>query len=143
VTLVELYDSGGAMFPRLINVSARNFVGTGDDILIAGFNVSGAVAKTLLIRAVGPSLQALFGLTDALTDPKLEIYNSAGAKLVENDNWSAVLAPIATSVGGFPLVNGSRDAALLVSLPPGSYTAQVAGVAGGTGEALVEVYEVP
>ncbi len=143
VTLVELYDSGGAMFPRLINVSARNFVGTGDDILIAGFNVSGTVAKTLLIRAVGPSLQALFGLTDALTDPKLEIYNSAGAKLVENDNWSAALAPIATSVGGFALVNGSRDAALLVSLSPGSYTAQVAGVANGTGEALVEVYEVP
>jgi hypothetical protein len=142
VVLVELYDSGAGMNPRLVNVSARNFVGVSDDIMIAGFVVDGAVAKTLLIRAVGPTLQSTFGLSGTLTDPKLEIYRGE-TKLTENDNWTASLADTARAVGAFALVNGSRDAALLVTLPPGSYTAQVSGIASGTGEALVEVYEVP
>ncbi len=142
VVLVELYDSGSGMTQRLVNVSARNLVGTGDNIMIAGFVVDGTVGKTLLIRAVGPTL-ASFGVGGTLADPKLEIFNSANAKIVENDNWSNTLASTASSVGAFPLVAGSRDAALLVTLPPGAYSAQVAGINNGTGEALVEVYEVP
>ncbi len=142
VVLVELYDSGNGTTQRLINVSARNLVGTGDNIMIAGFVVDGTVGKTLLIRAVGPTL-ASFGVGGTLADPKLEIYNSSTVKVVENDNWSATLAATATSVGAFALVPGSRDAALLVTLPPGAYSAQISGIANGTGEALVEVYEVP
>jgi hypothetical protein len=142
VVLVELYDSGAGMAVRLVNVSARNFVGTGDNILIAGFVVDGTVGKTLLIRAVGPTL-ASFGVDGTLADPRLEILNGSAAKVVENDNWSATLAPTAASVGAFPLVTNSRDAAVLVTLPPGAYSAQISGIGGGTGEALVEVYEVP
>lgn len=142
VVLVELYDSGTGTTQRLVNVSARNLVGTGDNIMIAGFVVDGTVGKTLLIRAVGPTL-ASFGVGGTLADPKLEIYNSSTVKVVENDNWSATLAATASAVGAFPLVAGSRDAALLVTLPPGAYSAQIAGIANGTGEALVEVYEVP
>lgn len=142
VVLVELYDSGPGMAVRLVNVSARNLVGTGDNILIAGFVVDGSVGKTLLIRAVGPTLGS-FGVPGTLVDPKLEIFNAATQKVVENDNWSPTLASLATSVGAFPLLTGSRDAALLITLPPGAYSAQVSGVGGGTGEALVEVYEVP
>lgn len=142
VVLVELYDSGTGTAQRLINVSARNLVGTGDDIMIAGFVVDGTVGKTLLIRAVGPTL-ASFGVGGTLADPKLEIYNSSTVKIVENDNWSPTLAATASAVGAFPLLAGSRDAALLVTLPPGAYSAQIAGVANATGEALVEVYEVP
>ena len=142
VVLVELYDSGIGMAVRLVNVSARNFVGTGDNILIAGFVVDGTVGKTLLIRAVGPTL-ASFGVDGTLADPRLEILNSAAAKVVENDNWSGTLAPTAAAVGAFPLVPNSRDAAVLVTLPPGAYSAQISGIGGGTGEALVEVYEVP
>ncbi len=142
VVLVELYDSGTGTAVRLVNVSARNLVGTGDNILITGFVVDGSVAKTLLIRAVGPTL-AGFGVPGTLVDPKLEIYNASGTKIVENDNWSATLATTAASVGAFALEAGSRDAALLVTLPPGAYSAQVSGIANGTGEALVEVYEVP
>ncbi len=142
VVLVELYDSGSGTTVRLVNVSARNQVGTGDNILIAGFVVDGTVAKTLLIRAVGPTLAA-FGVGGTLVDPKLEIYDSASVKLVENDNWSPSLASTAAAVGAFALVPDSRDAALLVTLPPGSYSAQISGIANGTGEALVEVYEVP
>ena len=144
VVLCELYDSGTGTTQRLINVSARNLVGTGDNILIAGFVVdgTGGVGRTLLIRAVGPTL-AGFGVSGALVDPKLEIYSSSAVKLVENDNWSATLAATAGGVGAFPLATGSADAALLVTLPPGAYSAQVSGIANGTGEALVEVYEVP
>ena len=67
---------------------------------------------------------------------------TGGNKIAENDNWTADLAATFTAVGAFELAAGSRDAALLTSLPPGSYTAQVSGVGGGTGEALVEIYEV-
>jgi hypothetical protein len=142
VVLVEAYDTGSGNTPRMVNVSARNRVGTGDDILIAGFNVAGTGTKSLLIRAVGPKLAA-FNVTGFLADPKLEIYSGAGVKLSENDNWSASLAPSFDTVGAFQLDTGSRDAALLTSLAPGSYTVQVSGVNGGTGEALIEIYEVP
>jgi hypothetical protein len=141
VILVEAYDTGAPTAARLVNVSARNRVGTGDDILIAGFNISGTGPKALLIRAIGPRLGA-FGVTGLLTDPKLEIYDRTGAKVAENDNWANSLAATFASVGAFALESGSRDAALLTSLPPGTYTAQVSGANGGTGEALIEIYEV-
>ena len=97
--------------------------------------------KPLLVRGIGPTLTD-FGVGGALADPKLELYDARPVKLFENDNWNAGLAATFQSVGAFPLETGSRDAALLTTLPPGSYTAQVSGVAGGTGEALVEIYEI-
>ena len=143
VVLVEAYDTGAPSAARLVNVSARNRVGTGDDILIAGFNISGTGGpKPLLIRAVGPGLAAL-GVQGTLADPKLEIFDSSTAKVAENDTWNASLTPVFTSVGAFGLPSGSRDAALVVSLSPGSYTAQVSGVGGLTGDAIIEVYELP
>lgn len=141
VALVEVYDAVASFTPRLSNVSARNFVGTGGNVLIAGFTVDGPVAKTLLIRGIGPRLTG-FGVGGVLADPKLELYSGA-TKLAENDNWSAGLAPTFASVGAFPLDAGSKDSALLITLPPGGYTAQISGADGGTGEALVEIYEVP
>lgn len=149
VVLAELYDvtpgaTFGAATPRLINVSARALSGTGADVLIAGFVVAGPGEKKVLIRAIGPTL-TVFGVTGVLADPKLELFNSATAKIQENDNWggAAALSAAFTSVGAFGLDGASRDAALLATLPPGSYTAQVSGVGGGTGVALVEVYDVP
>lgn len=142
VVLVEAYDTGAASAARMVNVSARNRVGSGDDILIAGFNISGPASKQLLIRAVGPKLAA-FGVLDILIDPKLEIYDGGGSKVMESDNWNAPLATTFAAVGAFPLDVGSRDAALVIALPPGSYTAQVRGADGGTGEALIEIYELP
>lgn len=140
VVLVELYDAGAGNSPRLANVSARNYVGTGGDLLIAGFVVDGAGPKTVLIRAVGPTLAA-FGVQGALADPKLQIFQ--GERLVaENDDWSPSLATAFGRVGAFSLVAGSFDAALTLTLQPGAYTAQITGVNGGTGEALVEIYEL-
>lgn len=142
VVLVEAYDLGTGSPARLTNVSARNQVGTGDNILIAGFNISGTGEKRLLIRGIGPKL-GTFGVTGFLVDPRLEIYNGSGVKITENDNWTADLAPTFASVAAFALDANSRDAALVTTLPPGSYTVQVSGVGGGTGEGLIEIYELP
>ena len=143
VALVELYDTGSGNSPRLVNVSARNLVGTGDNILIVGFFIEGTGPKNLLIRAVGPRLADL-GVTGALADPRFEVFRAGSATAVAgNDNWDAALAPTFPAVGAFPLLAGSRDAALVTALAPGSYTVQVSGTGGATGEALVEIYEVP
>ena len=139
--LVEGYDAGTGDTPRFTNLSARNKVGTGANILIAGFTLDGEGARNLLIRAVGPKLSE-FGVTGVLTDPKLEIY-SGSTKIAENDNWSATLAATSASVGAFALTAGSKDAAITVSLPKGGYTVQVSGADGGVGEAIVEIYELP
>jgi hypothetical protein len=143
VALVELYDTGSGISPRLVNVSARNQVGTGDNILIFGFFVDGTGTKNLLIRAVGPRLADL-GVTGVLADPRFEVFRAGTtAAVANNDNWDASLATTFNAVGAFALTAGSRDAALVTALAPGSYTVQVSGVNNGTGEALVEIYEVP
>jgi hypothetical protein len=138
--LVEVYDAGRGMTQRLTNISARNRVGSGADVLIAGFTISGRAAKTVLIRAIGPSL-GQFGVPAVLDDPKLEVY-AGSTRLAENDSWSPSLSPLFARVGAFGLPEGSRDAATVLSLPPGGYTVQVSGVAGAVGEALIEVFEV-
>jgi len=140
--IVEVYDTGAGLSPRLTNLSALNFVGTGSDQLIAGFTVSGTGTKNVLIRAAGPSL-AGFGVPSTLVDPKLELYNSSQTKIAENDTYSASLPAVFASVGAFAFVSGAKDAALMLSLPPGGYTVVVSGADGGTGNAIVEVYELP
>jgi hypothetical protein len=143
VALVELYDIGSGISPRLVNVSARNQVGTGDNILIFGFFVDGTGTKNLLIRAIGPRLADL-GVTGVLADPRFDVFRAGtAAAIAGNDNWADALAPTFAAVGAFGLTPGSRDAALVTALTPGSYTVQVSGVGGVTGEALVEIYEVP
>jgi hypothetical protein len=145
VALAEIYDATqqpGPFYPgapRLTNVSARSQAGRDAEQLIAGFTL-GRASKTVLIRAVGPGLTQ-FGVTGQLADPKLELY-SGSTLLATNDNWeeSAGLTDMFTRVGAFPLAPGSRDAAMVITLKPGGYTAQVSGVANTTGVALVEVY---
>jgi alkaline phosphatase len=132
---------------RLVNVSTRGFVGTGPQALICGFVIDGTQPRTLLIRAVGPAL-AYWGLGGLLADPVLWVVNSTGNVVFTNDNWETntnlvALRGATDLVGSWALPAGSKDAATLVTLPPGSYTVQVAGVGGTTGLALVEVYETP
>jgi hypothetical protein len=153
IALAEVYDatpSGDFLIstPRLTNVSALTHVGGDGDVLIAGFSITGATSKTVLVRAIGPTLTA-FGVGDLLANPKLELFaGGSTTALSANDDWgsaanNAQVAAAAASVGAFPLALESRDAVLLVTLPPGSYTAQITGVNNTTGTALVEVYEVP
>jgi hypothetical protein len=149
VSLVEVYDatpSGTytATTPRLINISARVPVGTGGNILIAGFVIGGSTSRTVLIRASGPALVP-FGVPGTLPDPQLQIFSN-GNVLGTNNGWggNSQVAGAAASVGAFPWSSpSSTDSAILVTLPPGGYTAQVSGASGDTGVALVEVYEVP
>lgn len=146
IALVELYDGDTSLPSRLVNVSARCLVGTGGNILIAGFFVLGNTAKTVVIRAVGPTLAA-FGVSEVLADPQLVLFRGVDV-LATNDDWfrnngAQTLPPVFAAVGAFPLAPQSRDAALVATLPPGQYTAQISGAEGATGVALVEVYEVP
>ena len=140
--IVEAYDAGAGNDARFTSIAARNFVGTGGDLLIAGLTIDGTGSKNLLIRAAGPSLGAL-GVPGTLADPKLEIFKADGGKVAENDNFSGAVDTLARTLGGFGFVPGARDAAILVSLPAGGYTVQVSGLNNGTGEAIIEVYEVP
>jgi hypothetical protein len=146
IALVELYDTAPNLLPKLTNVSTRAPVGTGGNILIAGFTVTGPLTKTVLIRAIGPTL-ATFQVTGVLADPQLAVYRGGSTVLASNDNWGGVAAAALSAafdqVGAFALPTASRDAATLVTLPAGSYTVQVSGVGGGTGIALLEIYEVP
>ncbi len=143
IALAELYDTAPADGARLANLSARSQVGTSSDLLIAGFVISGNLPKKVLIRGLGPSLTGL-GVGGALGDPLLALYQGT-VKLAENNDWSNAnaLTTTFTQVGAFPLTPGTRDAAILVTLVPGTYTAQVSGMNDTTGVALVEVYEVP
>jgi hypothetical protein len=132
----------------LVSVSARAVVGTGASNLIAGFSVGGPAndgsLKRLLVRGVGPSLATL-GVTGFVADPAVQVYNLAtGAVVAQNDNWSgdATVAGVTTQVGEFPLAGpASRDAALVTSLAPGTYTANLSGGTNGTDIALIEVYD--
>ncbi|MDO8539627.1 MAG: FG-GAP-like repeat-containing protein [Opitutaceae bacterium] len=146
LALVEVYDTGTGNTPRLTNVSARTQVGTGGDVLIVGFVVSGNVPKKLLIRAVGPTL-GVFGVGGTLVDPVLELRPLGSTNIVAtNDDWrgTAALKTAFTSVGAFAFaVDASKDAAIAIELPPGAYTATVTGKNNTTGVALIEVYDLP
>jgi len=133
---------------RLVNLSSRARAGTGDNALIAGFVVGSGSEKRVLIRAAGPSL-GMFNLTGTLANPRLEVFDSQGIKVAENDDWGTFSGgPVATvsdfaAAGAFGFSGpGSADAAVMATLAPGGYTVKVTGEGDGTGIALVEVYDV-
>jgi len=132
--------------PRLSNISTRGQVGTGPDIMIAGLVVGPGDPDTVLIRAVGPSLSQIVpqGAPGLLEAPVLSVFNSSGTLIQSNQGWGSgnATATVMSSVGAFPLIPGSTDSALVVTLPAGAYTAQVSGAGASTGLALLEVYEV-
>jgi hypothetical protein len=146
IMLFELYEGGGADL-RLVNISARGDIGTGENIMIPGFTLVGTGARTLLIRAVGPSLEGQGVASGWLEDPELTIYQGT-APILTIDDWGEVpdvttLVATSETLGAFALDDDSTDAAVLAVLMPGIYTALARGADGGTGNVLVEVYEVP
>lgn len=167
VALAELYDTSpdsslpfrgmaptdlGTTPPvvsRLTNLSARAFSGQLSGQLIAGFTISGNTSRTVLLRGLGPSLRR-FGVIDALGNPRIELRQTggtAGGRLIaSNESWRDAstmeyfLAQVFSVVGAFfPEVN---EACLLATLPPGSYTVHVIGEDGGSGVALVELFDL-
>ena len=125
---------------RLANISTRAGTGPGDSTLIAGFVITGASAKKVLIRGIGPSLSA-FGLGGLLPNPKITLYDGDRRVIATNDDFDRATTPngLASGVSGFPLSNPT-DAALVATLVPGNYTVQVTDSAARSGVALVEVY---
>ena len=125
---------------RLANLAIRAEAAA-EAPLIVGFNVGGGAEKTVLIRAVGPTLEQ-FGVSAPLADPRLELFAAGGRRIGANDDHAATDAPVFSAVGAFALAAGSKDAAIVARLGSGSYTAHVTGPVGARGTALVEVYEV-
>jgi hypothetical protein len=131
VGLVEVYDLGPAA-SQLANISTRAFVGTGANVMIGGFILGGGANSHIAILGVGPSL-ASSGVSGVLTDPTLELHDSSGALLASNDNCGAASI--------HPL--DPAEACIEMSLPPGLFTAILAGKNGGTGIGLLEIYNLP
>ena len=140
--LVEVYDlDPPTADTALANISTRGLVQTGDDVMIAGFIISGGGSNAqLLLRGIGPSLTD-FGVTNALADPVLELHNSDGDLISSNDSWKSNQQDDIEATGLPPTKDA--EAAILATLPAGAYTAIEKGKDGGTGIGLVEVYYIP
>jgi hypothetical protein len=145
IGLVEIYDADAAPpAARLVNISVRANVGTGANVLIGGFVIGGSTDETVLIRGVGPGLTYNSGLAGTLAQPVLNVYDNNRNLLYSNTVWGgdATLNTAAKIVCAFALQPTSQDSVVLVTLPPGAYTAEVSGVNGGTGIAMAEIYEL-
>jgi kumamolisin len=134
----------------LSSISARAYVGTGGDVLIGGFFISGDTSATVLIQAIGPALEASpYNVVGALQQPVLTLHQSQGGKdvvLYSNSGWGSnpvLLSAAATAYAQPVLAPGSADSELLLTLPPGGYTAEVSGADGSTGVALCAIYQLP
>lgn len=138
IGLVEIYDLHTSN-SRLGNISSRGQVQTSDDILIGGLIIGGTQTKTVVARALGPTLGDN-GVSGFLADPTLELRDAAGSLVASNDNWQQSSNAAAITAAGLAPSHPS-ESALQATLNPGSYTALVRGVNGATGVGLVEVYD--
>src|SRR5262245_550672 len=126
--------------PQALNLSTRGLVGTGDNVLIGGFIITGTNPKTVVLRALGPSLSG-FALSSVLTDPVLKVYNSSGALVATNDNWQSDSNHFIVESNGLAPSN-LLESAVARSLAPGAYTVIVTGNGPTPGIGLVELYDI-
>jgi arylsulfate sulfotransferase len=138
VALVEVYDLSPLSKSNLRNMSTRGFAGALDNVLITGFIVGDIGSATIVVRAIGPSL-ASYGVSEVLSEPTLEIYDSTGTLIASNDNWQDNVNSLDLRKLGVAPPN-ALESALVLHLPAGAYTAIVRGAHGDTGTALAEVY---
>jgi len=141
VGLVEIYDANSAARSELANISTRGFVLTGSNVMIGGFILGGSNNTQVAVRGLGPSL-SVFGISPVLTNPTLELHDSNGATLVTNDNWQDNPAQAMELTNHGLSLPDVRESGIFQSLPPGAFTAILAGDNGGTGIGLVEIYNV-
>jgi hypothetical protein len=141
VALIEVYDLSQAVLAKLANISTRAFVSTGDNIVIGGFLLGGHNgADRVIVRGIGPSLSAL-GVANALANPTLELRDSNGALLIANNDWQDNSAQAAELAAAGLAPTNNLESGIATTLPPGLYTALLAGLNNGTGVGLVEVYD--
>jgi len=142
VGLIEVYDLSPSDVSKLANLSTRAFVSTGDNIVIAGFILGdNSGVDRIVARGLGPSLTA-FGVSNALADPTLELRDSNGTLLIANNNWQDNAAQAAELIADGLAPTNNLESGIAATLPPGLYTALMAGVNNGTGIGLVEVYDL-
>jgi hypothetical protein len=144
VALIEIYDLNQGATSKLANLSTRAFVSTGDNIVIAGFLLSnqGTALDRIVVRGIGPSLApGIFPVNAVLADPTLELRDTNGTLIVADNDWQDNPAQAAevTAAGLAPA--NHFESAIAATLPPGLYTALLAGRLGGTGIGVVEVYD--
>jgi hypothetical protein len=138
VALIEVYDLSQAVLAQLGNISTRAFVSTGDNIVIAGFTLGGNSGNDrIVVRGLGPT-----GVPNPLADPTLELRDANGALINANNNWQDDAAQAAGLTAANLAPPNTLDAAIMATLPPGLYTALLAGLNNGTGVGLVEVYDL-
>lgn len=141
VGLVEVYDLNQEVNSKLANLSTRAFVSTGDSIVIAGFLLSNnSVNDRVVVRGIGPSLAAL-GVPNALANPTLELRDDNGALLVANNDWQDNPAQAAELTAAGLAPTNQLESGIAATLPPGLYTALLAGLNNGIGIGVVEVYD--
>ena len=126
-------------FDQFLNISTRVLVGSGDNVAIAGFVVTGSNPKRVIIRAIGPSLRSA-GILNALQDPMLELHDRSGALIANNDNWKDAQEVEIRATGLAP--TDDRESAIVRALSPGAYTAIMRGKAGASGIGLIEGYDL-
>ena len=143
VALIEVYDLNQGVASKLANLSTRAFVDTGDNIVIAGFLLSDNVNDDrVVVRGIGPSLApGSFPASAVLANPTLELRDGNGTLLIANNDWqdNAAQAAEITAAGLAP--GNNLESAVAATLPPGLYTALLAGLNNGTGIGVVEVYD--
>jgi hypothetical protein len=141
ISLVEVYDLDSAAVSKLGNLSTRAFVRTGSNVVIAGFILgNGAGDDRIVVRGLGPSLSQ-FGISNPLQDPTLELRDQNGALLKSNNDWADDSAQAAEITAAGLAPTNSKESAIAATLPPGLYTAILAGRNSGQGVGTVEVYD--
>jgi hypothetical protein len=141
VGLIEVFDLSQAVLAKLANISTRAFVNTGNDIVIAGFILGGNNGQDrIVIRGIGPSLTAL-GVPNALANPTLELRDNNGALLIANNDWQEDPAQAAELTAAGLAPTNPLESGIASTLPPGLYTALLAGFNNATGVGVVEVYD--
>jgi hypothetical protein len=154
--LAEIYavDDLASRDSRLVNISSRAFVGTGESVMITGFVTSGSIGRRVLVRAIGATLgKAPHNVSGVLDDPIIHIYHQGVQTLVAtNDDWDEdperyipanYIESVSAGVGAFRIPRGSTDAAVILHVSPNTaYTVVISGKNGATGVVLAEIYEV-
>lgn len=143
VGLVEIYDLNSAANARLANISTRGSVQTANNVMIGGFVLGGSSINParVVVRALGPSL-AQVGINSPLSNPTLQLFDNNGQVVAANDNWADNPAQAAQLQTLNLAPSNPAESAIVGMLPPGLYTAVVAGQGGGIGVGLIEVYAV-
>ena len=139
IGLVEVYDLDATGPAKVINISTRGFVDTGENVMIGGLIVTGNAPSRVVIRAIGPSLSD-FGLPNVLEDPFLELHSANGDIIFTNDNWQESQSQALQDSGLAP--SHEKESGIFISLAPGNYTGVVRGANGGIGNGLVEFYKL-